>query len=132
MALIDRNHLPSGRYEAELVIQDRMFQPDGRLAFPMLPPPRPSGPAAHRSGPSRTRGAVRCPRSGSEPRSRRTPWNAARRTRCRHPPGKDTVQAPPGRVTRIRAVFDRRGAHVWHCHMPDHEDHEMMRDYEVI
>ncbi|MER7045072.1 multicopper oxidase domain-containing protein [Streptomyces jumonjinensis] len=36
------------------------------------------------------------------------------------------MQAPPGRVTRIRAVFDRRGVHVWHCHMLDHEDHEMI------
>ncbi|MFH8618677.1 multicopper oxidase family protein [Streptomyces sp. NPDC017979] len=59
------------------------------------------------------------------------------RTGRRQPPEggesgpKDTVRALPGQVTRVRAVFDRRGRYVWHCHMLDHEDHEMMREYEV-
>ncbi|MEU5979299.1 multicopper oxidase [Streptomyces sp. NPDC047315] len=44
---------------------------------------------------------------------------------------KDTVRALPGQVTRVRAFFDREGRYVWHCHMLDHEDHEMMREYEV-
>jgi spore coat protein A len=44
---------------------------------------------------------------------------------------KDTVQAPPGMVTRIIATFDKIGQWVWHCHILSHEDHEMMRRYRV-
>jgi bilirubin oxidase len=44
---------------------------------------------------------------------------------------KDTVIAYPGAVTRIRATFDRRGRFVWHCHILEHEDNEMMRPYVV-
>ena len=46
---------------------------------------------------------------------------------------KDTVQAHPGMVTRIIAKFDGYpGRYVWHCHILEHEDNEMMRPYEVI
>lgn len=45
---------------------------------------------------------------------------------------KDTVNAPPGFVTRIKAVFDLAGLYVWHCHILEHEDNEMMRNYEVL
>jgi spore coat protein A len=45
---------------------------------------------------------------------------------------KDTVQMFPGEVTRIIARFDREGLYVWHCHILSHEDHEMMRPYEVL
>ncbi|GAA2423930.1 multicopper oxidase [Streptomyces macrosporus] len=45
---------------------------------------------------------------------------------------KDTVMAPPGRVTRIKVCFDKRGVYVWHCHILEHEEHEMMRNYEVV
>lgn len=44
---------------------------------------------------------------------------------------KDTVVALPGQVTRIRAQFNVAGQFVWHCHMVDHEDNEMMRAYRV-
>ncbi|MDT0344924.1 multicopper oxidase family protein [Streptomyces litchfieldiae] len=44
---------------------------------------------------------------------------------------KDTVRVPPGHVTRIRAVFDKKGTYVWHCHMLEHEDHGMMRSFVV-
>jgi len=40
---------------------------------------------------------------------------------------KDTVIAYPGEVTRIRAKFDVPGLYVWHCHILEHEDNEMMR-----
>ncbi len=40
---------------------------------------------------------------------------------------KDTVVAYPGQVTRIRAQFDNPGQFVWHCHIVEHEDNEMMR-----
>ncbi|ARF59215.1 bilirubin oxidase [Streptomyces gilvosporeus] len=45
---------------------------------------------------------------------------------------KDTVVAYPGMVTRVKARFDRRGRYVWHCHMLEHEDNEMMRPYLVV
>ncbi len=40
---------------------------------------------------------------------------------------KDTVIAYPGEVTRIRAKFNTPGQFVWHCHIVEHEDNEMMR-----
>jgi bilirubin oxidase len=40
---------------------------------------------------------------------------------------KDTVIAYPGQVTRLKATFDLPGLYVWHCHIIDHEDNEMMR-----
>jgi len=44
---------------------------------------------------------------------------------------KDTVIAYPGEITRIKARFDYEGLYVWHCHIIDHEDNEMMRPYYV-
>ena len=44
---------------------------------------------------------------------------------------KDTVVAYPGQITRIRAKFDIAGLYVWHCHIVEHEDNEMMRPYVV-
>jgi len=59
---------------------------------------------------------------------------------------KDTIQAHPGQVTRILVPFGsgaaadipfgqsvtHTGEYVWHCHILDHEDHEMMLPYEVV
>jgi FtsP/CotA-like multicopper oxidase with cupredoxin domain len=44
---------------------------------------------------------------------------------------KDTVIAYPGQVTRIRAQFNAPGQFVWHCHIVEHEDNEMMRPYRI-
>jgi FtsP/CotA-like multicopper oxidase with cupredoxin domain len=44
---------------------------------------------------------------------------------------KDTVVAYPGEITRIRAKFDTPGQFVWHCHIVEHEDNEMMRPYRI-
>jgi len=44
---------------------------------------------------------------------------------------KDTAFNFPGQITRIRAHFDRAGLYVWHCHILEHEDNEMMRPYLV-
>ncbi len=44
---------------------------------------------------------------------------------------KDTLIALPGEITRIKARFDRAGRFVWHCHIIDHEDNEMMRPYQI-
>jgi len=44
---------------------------------------------------------------------------------------KDTVIAYPDEITRIKAKFDLAGLYVWHCHILEHEDNEMMRPYVV-
>ena len=44
---------------------------------------------------------------------------------------KDTVIAYPAQVTRIRAQFNTPGQFVWHCHIVEHEDNEMMRPYRI-
>ena len=46
---------------------------------------------------------------------------------------KDTVRADPGMVTRIIARFEGfPGRYVWHCHILEHEDNEMMRPFDVV
>ena len=58
---------------------------------------------------------------------------------------KDTVQAHPGQVTRIRARFElpdegtvvlppgvMNPQYVWHCHILEHEENDMMRAFEVV
>ena len=58
---------------------------------------------------------------------------------------KDTVQAHPGQVTRIRARFElpdegtielppgvANPQYVWHCHILEHEENDMMRAFEVV
>jgi FtsP/CotA-like multicopper oxidase with cupredoxin domain len=44
---------------------------------------------------------------------------------------KDTVIAYPGEVTRVRMQFTNEGQFVWHCHIVEHEDNEMMRPYRI-
>jgi spore coat protein A len=46
---------------------------------------------------------------------------------------KDTVRVDPGEVVRIIARFDGFvGKYPWHCHMLEHEDNEMMLQFEVV
>ncbi len=57
---------------------------------------------------------------------------------------KDTVRANPGEITRIMVPFGANaapgvpfgksflGEYVWHCHILEHEDNEMMLPYKVI
>ena len=46
---------------------------------------------------------------------------------------KDTVRVDPLTVTRIIVKFEGyAGRYVWHCHMLEHEDNEMMRPYEIL
>lgn len=46
---------------------------------------------------------------------------------------KDTIQANPGEITRIISRFvDFADLFPWHCHILEHEDHEMMRPYRVV
>ena len=45
---------------------------------------------------------------------------------------KDTVKAIPGYITKIIARFgDFTGIYPFHCHILEHENHDMMRPYRV-
>jgi FtsP/CotA-like multicopper oxidase with cupredoxin domain len=44
---------------------------------------------------------------------------------------KDTVISYPGQVTRVKGRFNTPGQFVWHCHIVEHEDNEMMRPYRI-
>jgi spore coat protein A len=58
------------------------------------------------------------------------------------PAFKDTVRSMPGTVTRLIAKFElpngvtippgQRFQYVFHCHILEHEDNEMMRPYDVL
>lgn len=52
---------------------------------------------------------------------------------------KDTVRVPPGSLdglrvgyAKVRAKFDLAGTYMWHCHILAHEEHEMMRPFQVV
>ncbi len=46
---------------------------------------------------------------------------------------KDTVQARPGEITRVIARFENyNGLFAYHCHIVEHEDHEMMRQFRAV
>ena len=46
---------------------------------------------------------------------------------------KDTVQCPPGIITRIIVRFEGyTGKYLYHCHILEHESNDMMRPFEVI
>jgi spore coat protein A len=46
---------------------------------------------------------------------------------------KDTARADPGMVTRIIIRFEGyAGRYVWHCHVLEHEDNDMMRPYQIV
>jgi spore coat protein A len=51
---------------------------------------------------------------------------------------KDTVKANPGQLTTIRAKYDLPNGvsapqkYVYHCHIVEHEDNDMMRPYTVV
>ena len=46
---------------------------------------------------------------------------------------RDTVRADPGMVTRIIVRFEGyAGRYVWHCHILEHGDNEMMRPYDIV
>ena len=46
---------------------------------------------------------------------------------------KDTVRVDPMTITRIIVKFEGHpGKYVWHCHMLEHEDNEMMRPLVIL
>ncbi len=44
---------------------------------------------------------------------------------------KDTALMYPGQITHVQTLFDIAGLYVWHCHIVEHEDNEMMVPYCV-
>jgi spore coat protein A len=81
-----------------------------------------------------------------------TVWDATHRlvytgrpqapARNESPARKDVVIAQPGMVTKIAATFNlpsgttvtpgQRFRYMWHCHILEHEDNEMMRPFDVV
>jgi len=59
------------------------------------------------------------------------PGAVARGPEARELGFKDTVTAYPGEITRVKATFDLPGLYVWHCHIIEHEDNEMMRRMRI-
>ena len=46
---------------------------------------------------------------------------------------KDTARTEPGEILRVIARFeDFEGLYAYHCHILEHEDHEMMRQFRTI
>jgi hypothetical protein len=46
---------------------------------------------------------------------------------------KDTVRVAPGQVTRVIMKFGPYPGHyVYHCHILEHEDMDMMRPYDIV
>jgi hypothetical protein len=46
---------------------------------------------------------------------------------------KDTVRVGPSEIVRVIARFDDyKGKYPYHCHILEHEDHEMMRQFETV
>ena len=58
------------------------------------------------------------------------------------PAWKDTIKTYPGYITRVIQKFDlpegtqaapgQEFRYVWHCHILEHEDNEMMRPYKIV
>ncbi len=44
---------------------------------------------------------------------------------------KDTVIVYPGEMIRLKVRFLTPGQYVWHCHIIEHEDNEMMRPFRI-
>ena len=46
---------------------------------------------------------------------------------------KDTAMVAPGQILRVIARFDDyKGRYPYHCHILEHEDHDMMRQFQTI
>lgn len=70
-------------------------------------------------------------RAPFDPENPSAPPGPARPAEAWETGGKDTVVAYPGEITRLVATFDMPGQYVWHCHILDHEDHDMMRPMAI-
>jgi hypothetical protein len=46
---------------------------------------------------------------------------------------KDTAMVAPNQILRVIARFeDYKGKYAYHCHILEHEDHEMMRQFQTV
>jgi bilirubin oxidase len=70
-------------------------------------------------------------RAPFDPENPSAPPGPARGPEAWETGAKDTVIAYPGEITRLVARFDLNGQYVWHCHILDHEDHDMMRPMAI-
>ncbi|WP_369015877.1 multicopper oxidase domain-containing protein [Actinocrinis puniceicyclus] len=77
-------------------------------------------PDPHPPDPVRGRRPHRCGRLCVRPRGAGRPERGTRSSRC------------PASGTKVRARFDIPGRYVFHCHIIDHEDNEMMRPFDVL
>ena len=60
------------------------------------------------------------------------PWTATITRPSRGRPGSRTRSSPtPARSRGCRMHFTNPGQFVWHCHIVEHEDNEMMRPYRI-
>jgi spore coat protein A, manganese oxidase len=121
----------------------------GRVYCPGYGPP-----LAYDSGLTRAFGAARVPLLGGNPDIVPYLQGPVLPPSPQESGWKDTVMAPPGSVTRLMVRFAPTSApvgaaatqlaypfdpymngdysYVWHCHIIDHEDNEMMRPYLVL
>jgi spore coat protein A len=61
------------------------------------------------------------------------PIGAPRPPRTNEVGWKDTAVVNPGDILTILARFEGyTGRYVFHCHMLEHEDNDMMRPFEVV
>lgn len=84
-------------------------------------------------------GALNAARAAGQPNPDPAPFLGAQEPVDDNERGpKDTVRANPNQITRIRARFDLPAGvqtpakYVWHCHILEHEDNDMMRPFEVV
>ncbi len=52
---------------------------------------------------------------------------------------KETIRCNPGQITRIKMKIaapqmwvGKKSHYVWHCHILEHEEHDMMRQFTVV
>jgi spore coat protein A len=46
---------------------------------------------------------------------------------------KDVIKCHPGQATQVAVRFEPyTGQFMYHCHLLEHEDHDMMRAYVVV
>ncbi|HKJ88429.1 MAG TPA: multicopper oxidase domain-containing protein, partial [Gammaproteobacteria bacterium] len=117
----NRQRLNTTKYMQDYTANTRQVQIANAVGGSTVPQYPPLDPAPYLTGPA------------APPRPNEVGW-------------KDIVQANPGEVTRILVPFGAgaagggvtpfgnsfKGRFVWHCHILEHEDNEMMLPYTVV
>lgn len=117
--VLDRQNLNTTAYNSDYAVNTRQTMPMNGMPSMTVPAYPPLDPAGYVTGPL------------LPPEPNEVGW-------------KDIVQCPPGMVTRIVVPFGARaaanlpfgeshaGMYVWHCHILDHEDNDMMLPFDVL